>query len=267
LLSSSSARHSRRLRRPGFGWPGLVGLAVACLLTCACQATVRIGINANASGGGVVSASVSLDKEAAQAVPDLGQQLRTSDLLKAGWKVVGPTPVAGGGTNVTATKPFANNAELAQVVNDLSGPTGPFHDFHLGQQRSFFSTTTSFSGRVDLTCGLRCFGDQQLQQQLGTDLGIDPTKLQQQAGVILNRVFKFEVAVRLPGSLQSSNAPTQAGNGAVWQPKLGDTATLTANARAVDTLRIVLIAVAALLVIVGAVGLQIRRRGRRSRRR
>jgi hypothetical protein len=214
-----------------------------------------------------VSASVSLDKEAAQAVPDLAQQLRTSDLLKAGWKVVGPSPVTGGGVNVTATKPFANNAELAQIVNDLSGPTGPFHDFHLRQQRSFFSTTTSFSGRVDLTCGLRCFGDPQLQQQLGADLGIDPTKLQQQAGVILNRVFKFQVAVRLPGSLQSSNAPAQAGNGAVWQPKLGDTATVSANARAVNTLRIVLLAVGAVIVIIAAVGFQLRRRGRRSRRR
>jgi hypothetical protein len=246
---------------------GLVFAAVALGLS-ACQATIRIGINANSHGGGTVSASVLLDKEATQAVPDLGQQLRTSDLLRAGWRVQGPTPVAGGGTIVTATRAYRNPTEAMQIVNDLSGPTGPFHDFHFRQRRSFFSTSTSFSGNVDLSCGLRCFGDAQLQQQLGGDLGVDPAKLQRQSGVILDRLFKFEVAVRLPGSLRSSNAPGQAGNGAVWQPKLGDKATLTATARAINATRIALVAVAVVAALVVVVVLLLRRRrgGRRGRR-
>jgi hypothetical protein len=168
---------------------------------------------------------------------------------------------------VTASKSYRNPVEEMQIINDLSGPTGPFHDFHLRHQHSFFSTRTTFTGNVDLTCGLRCFGDPALQQQLGADLGIDPSKLQQQAGVILNRVFKFEIAIRLPGSLQSSNAPAQAGNGAVWQPKLGDKATLTATARAINTTRIALIAGATVVLVALIVVLVVRRRrGGRSRR-
>jgi hypothetical protein len=252
-------------------WSTVLGwfvVAAAAVLLTACQATIRVGINANQDGGGTISASVLLDREATQAIPDLGQQLRTSDLLRAGWSVKGPTPVGGGGTMVTATKSYRTPTEALQIVNDLSGPTGPFHDFHLRQQHSFFSTKTVFSGRVDLTCGLRCFGDAQLQQQLGADLGLDPAKLQQQSGVILNRVFRFEVAVRLPGSLQSSNAPTEAGNGAVWTPKLGDKATLNASARAINTTRIALVAAGAVVVVAVVVLLVVRRRrGRRARRR
>jgi hypothetical protein len=252
-------------------WRRVVGwfvVAAAAVLLTACQATIRVGINANQNGGGTITASVLLDREATQAVPDLGQQLRTSDLLRAGWNVKGPTPLSGGGTVVTATKSYRTPTEALQIVNDLSGPTGPFHDFHLRQQRSFFSTKTVFSGSVDLTCGLRCFGDAQLQQQLGADLGLDPGKLQQQAGVILNRVFQFEVAIRLPGSLQSSNAPTQAGNGAVWTPKLGDKATLSASAQAINTTRIALVAGGAVVVIAVLVLLVVRRRrGGRGRRR
>lgn len=243
-------------------------MAAAALILTACQATVRVGVNANGDGSGTISASVLLDREASQAVPDLGQQLRTSDLLRAGWNIKGPTPAGAGGTMVTASKSYRTPAEAQQIVNDLSGPTGPFHDFHLQHQHSFFSTKTVFSGNVDLTCALRCFGDTQLQQQLGADLGLDPAKLQQQAGVILNRVFQFEVAIRLPGSLQSSNAPSQAGNGAVWMPKLGDKATLTATSQAINTTRIALVAAGAVVVIAVIVVLLVRRRrgGRRRRR-
>jgi hypothetical protein len=241
---------------------------VLVLALSACQATVRVGIDARSNGSGTVSVTVLLDKEAAQAIPDLAQQLRTSDLVKAGWQIKGPTGAAGGGSTVMASKPFANAAEEAQVVGELSGPTGPFHDFQLKQQRSFFATRTTFSGHVDLTCGLRCFGDSQLQQQLGgASLGLDPAKLQQNSGIILDRIFKFEVSVRLPGSVQSSNAPSQAGNGAQWQPKLGDQATLTATARVVNSGRIALLVVVGVVLLVLAIGVTlVLRRQRRPQR-
>ena len=53
----------------------------------------------------------------------------------------------------------------------------------------------------------------------GADLGIDPSKLQSDAGLIVDRLFEFQVAARLPGKLQSSNAPSQAGNGALWKAR------------------------------------------------
>jgi hypothetical protein len=152
---------------------------------------------------------------------------------------------------VSASKPFRNSADAAAVVAELSGPNGPFHDLSIQRRQSLFSTRTTFRGTVDLTCGLHCFADSQLQQDLGggADLGLDPAKLQADAGVILNRLFTFEVAVRLPGSVQSSNAPAQAGNGAQWRPNLGDKAVLMATARAWNTTHLLLAVILGLLAL------------------
>jgi hypothetical protein len=253
-----------------------VGAAVLVLALSACQATIRIGVDTNANGSGAVTATVLLDHDAATNLPNLAQQLRTSDLAKAGWKVDGPLPAQNQGVQVRVSKPFRNPSEAIKVLAELSGGSGagggaasrgggPFNGFRIDQRHGFLYTTTNFHGVVDLTCGLQCFGDPKLQQQLGgTDLGIDPAKLQQQAGVILDRIFHFEVSVRLPGSLQSSNAPAQAGNGAVWQPKLGDQVTLTATSRAWNAPRVVLLglAVVAAFALVALLVLRLLRRRR-----
>jgi hypothetical protein len=225
--------------------------AVACALS-ACQATLRVGVDAHPNGSGTVTVTVTLDRDASRSLPDLAQQLRTGDLQKAGWTIVGPRPVANGGEEIQAGKPFRNRAEAIQVLGQLSGGApgngaGPFNGFRIDQNHGLLTTSTTFHGVVDLTCGLRCFGDAQLQQQLGgADLGVDPAKLQQQTGIILDRIFHFEVAVRLPGTLRSSNAPTQAGNGAQWQPKLGDKVELIASSRSWNATRVVLLGLAVL---------------------
>ncbi len=61
------------------------------------------------------------------------------------------------------------------------------------------------------------------------------------------------MAVRLPGSVRSSNAPVQAGNGAQWQPRLGDKATLNATARAWNAGHIALATGAALVLLAALV--------------
>lgn len=232
----------------------VAGIALVLLLS-ACQATIKVGVDANANGSGVVTVSVLLDQDAAKTIPDLAQQLRTSDLQQEGWKIQGPLPAQNGGVEVLATKPFRSPAEAIQVLGQLSGGApgngaGPFNGFRIDQRHRFLDTVTTFHGVVDLTCGLRCFGDSKLQQQLGgTDLGIDPVQLQQQAGIILDRIFRFEVDVRLPGQLQSSNAPSPAANGPQWQPKLGDKVELAATSRTWNTLRVVLLGLAVLAAL------------------
>lgn len=239
-----------------------VAAAMAAILS-ACQVTVRTGVNANRDGSGTVAVTVLLDHEAAQAVPNLAEQLQTSDLVKAGWRIDGPKPGPGNGVMVSATKAFANPNQARQVMAEVSGANGPFHDVRLTRHHSFFTTKTAFQGRIDLTCGLACFSDTALQQQLGPDLGLDPARLQKDAGIILDRLFKFEVQVRLPGSLQSSNAPTQVGNGAQWRPRLGTAATLTASARAWNVGQLVLLVLVVLLVIAALVVTVLRLRRRR----
>ncbi len=225
----------------------MLGLVVVLLLS-ACQASIRVGVDVNSDGSGAVSVTAHLDRDAATSY---AQYVRTSDLVKSGWKVTGPTAGAAGTVDFTATKPFANPVQAKAVVAELSGPGGPFRDLTIVSHPSFFQTKTTFQGKVDLTCGLTCFSDPQLQQVLGgaPNSGIDPSNLQADAGIILDRIFQFEVAARLPGKVQSSNAPSQVGNGAVWKIKLGQSAVVSATSRSWNVVHILLVVLGGLLVI------------------
>lgn len=194
-----------------------------------CQIGVSVGVDAHAGGGGEVRAAVRLDRDAAAHAPDLASQLKVDDLRRAGWKVTGPVAVAGGGVEVRAVHPFANPAEAAAVVEQLSGPAGPFRRFRLSRNRSLLKTRTRFRGEVDLTAGAASFADPVLQQKLGSPIGVDQAALERRIGSSLSKVFKVTVAARLPGHV-SSNAPTAAANGAEWRPQLGERVTLVASA-------------------------------------
>jgi hypothetical protein len=231
----------------------------------ACQATVRVGVATNANGSGMVTVTGVLDRDATRAVPDLAEELRTADLQQAGWRVDGPKPASGGGTTVSASKDFRTPAEANQILDEISGPNGAFR-LRVSRRRSLFSTSTTFAGTVDLTCGLECFGDTQLQQQLGANLGLDPAKLQQ-AGIAPGQILAFEVGVHLPGSVQTTNAPTRAGGDPQWPLKLGEKGSLLATARVLDLTRVVVVIAAGFVLLVVVVGLLVRwRRRRRARR-
>jgi hypothetical protein len=255
-------------KRAGTGTVGVVLATLFILCLSACQATVRIGIVVGPKGAGTVSVTASLDHDAAAAVPDLAQTLRTADLRQAGWRIDGPSPVPGGGMTVVVTKAFSTPAEAVQVLGELSGPTGPFRDLNLVRDTSLLGTTTTFTGTVDLTCGLACFGDPQLQQTLGANLGLDPTKLQQ-AGIDPAQILTFEVGVRLPGTLQSSNAAARAHGESQWVFKLGAKGTVDTSSRIAHHDRLVQIEVVVAVVVVLLLGLAtwllLRRRRRRKR--
>jgi hypothetical protein len=207
---------------------------VAALALAGCQVSTTVGVDARSDGSGVVRATVTLDKDAVSQVTDLRSQLRVDDLRSTGWRVDGPTPTKDGGAVVSASKAFASPAEATTVVEQLSGPTGPFRAFVLRRSRSFAKTRTTFRGQVDLSKGLAGFSDAELRTRLGSDLGFDPEALQGRLGRSLARIFPVTVAVRLPGSV-SSNAPLRAGNGARWSPAFGESVVLTASSEQWNT--------------------------------
>jgi hypothetical protein len=177
----------------------------------------------------------------------LAATLHVSDLMQAGWRIDGPHPTANGGMTVTASKPFRNPTEAEQVIAEVSGSNGPFHDLRLSRQRSLLTNRTTVRGTIDLTCGLQCFSDPALQQQLGSAAGAN----------LGSDSLAFNVVVHLPGKT------------AEWQPKLGQKTTVVATSRMWDRTRILLGAVGAVLVVVVLVlvGALVVRRGRRRRRR
>jgi hypothetical protein len=247
--------------------------ALALLLVVAaaagCQVRTEIGVEVEDDGSGTVSVAVGLDADAMSKVPGLEQELRLDDLRATGWEITGPTLEADGFTWIRGSKGFETPEQAASVLAEVAGEDGPFRDFIVTRDRSFAHTTYGFRGTVDFTGGLEAFGDDALAATLdGEPLGEDVAAIEDRIGQAIDDAFTFRIAVRMPGGLSSSNAPTEADNGAVWQPRLseGGPIALLATSQATRTKTLALTAVAvlaALAALVVLVGLPWRRRRKR----
>jgi hypothetical protein len=226
-------------------------LALVALALSACQLQVEVGVDAHEDGSGTVSVGVGLDADAVQklgGVDDLRQLVKVDDLTATGWHVTGPATERDGNTWIRATKAFSTPEQAATILTEVAG--GPFKDFHLTRKRSFARTSFTFGGTVDFTQGLASFSDPDLTAALdGQPLGDDPASIEKKFGGAIDRLVHIRIAVRLPGSV-ASNAPGQASNGAVWTPKLADTApaVLKASSRSWHKATLALLAVAALAI-------------------
>ena len=242
-------------------------VAVVILLSGACKVRTNIGIDVKEDGSGTVTVEVGLDDDAMKKVPHLEESLRTADLTAHGWTLTGPVKEDDGFTYVRVSKPFANPEEAVKILTELSGTDGPFRDFTLTRSRSFAHTKFHFTGTIDFTKGIESFSDSGLAQELdGKPLGDDIKAIEQRINDTLDNVFQFQVRVRMPGGV-TSNAPTQAINGAVWQPRLSETGPVRLEAssdssRWASILGSIAVAVAVVgLVVVLPVLFVLRRRG------
>jgi hypothetical protein len=195
-------------------------VVLVVVLSGACKVRTDVGIEVKENGSGAVTVRIGLDDDALKRAPNFQQSLKVDDLTAHGWKVTGPVKETDGFTYFAATKPFANPTEAAKIFVEISGDKGPFRNFTISRTRSFAHTKFHFSGTIDFTNGLASFSDSQLATELdGKPIGDDIKALEQRINDSLDNVFQFRVAVRMPGDV-TSNAPGQAMNGAVWQPRL-----------------------------------------------
>jgi hypothetical protein len=171
-----------------------------------CQARGTVSVTSKSNGTGTVAVTVDLDAEAAAAIPDLKEQLQTSDLVKAGWAVDGPTGDKAGGETVTVHHDFGSPEEATALLHRLSGNGPPFVDFQMRQRRSLMHVDTTFSGKIDMTQGVSSFGDLGLTQSLGSRLGFDPNELEKSLGVNWPTTFPIDVEVHLPGKSAKASA-------------------------------------------------------------
>lgn len=227
-------------------------LAATALLVVlgACKVDVSVGIDTKADGSGEVQVTAVLDEQAADRAGDLEENLRTDDLENAGWIVERPERRDDGSVAQTIRQPFDDPAEAERILAELAGDdpqtnaAAPLREFAIEQERGFFRTTTTFRGVVDLARGVEAFSDAGLAESFGGQpLGAPVEQLERQLGATFDRLFGLQVAVRLPGNVES-NAPTTADNGAVWAPKLGERVELTAEATRVNTRNVLLLLVA-----------------------
>ncbi len=246
-------------------------VVLAVVAVGGCRVRTEVGVDVADDGSGVVTVAVGLDPDAVARVGRLEDELRLDDLVATGWDISEPTEEADGFTWIRGSKPFATPEEAATVLAEITGEEGPFQDFGVTRERSFARTSYGFEGTVDLSGGLEEFGDDALAVSLdGEPLGEDVAAIEARIGAALDEAFTMRVAVRLPGDLTSTNAPTRADNGAVWAPRLSEPGAihLRAESEVVRTRTIALTAVAALALVAAlavAVGFPWRRRRRRAR--
>lgn len=230
-----------------------------------CQLTTQINITVEPDGSGELEVGIGLDDDALSRRPDILDDLAVDDLVDAGWIITGPAEEDDDLTWIRATHPFSSPDELGPLVDDIAGADGPFADFVVERDPGFAETTYRFSGTVDFSDGAAGLAD---DPELAEALGAEPIELlEERLGETVDRLVSVQVAVRLPGSVES-NATTRADNGAVWRPsvlepeplELVATSTLTRGERVV-WLGVAVVAGFALVLLL-AIRLAAWRRGR-----
>lgn len=195
-----------------------VALALAGVLALSgCQLRTEINVSVAEDGSGTVEVALALDEDAAGRRPDLADELEVDDLVATGWEITGPTEEADGWTWIRASHDFGDPAEVAVLVDEIAGEDGPFQDFRLVRDDGFAETSFRFDGVVDFTGGLDAAVS---DPELAETLEAEPIELlEERLGQAVDRMVQVQVAVRMPGSVDS-NAATRASNGAVWRPSV-----------------------------------------------
>lgn len=78
--------------------------AIIALASCRVDTDITLGVKPN--GTGTISVVITADKDIVAKAPGLKADVRTDDLVAAGWKVLGPTDTKDGGLAITLTHEF-----------------------------------------------------------------------------------------------------------------------------------------------------------------
>lgn len=205
----------------------LVVLLVVGLVAGACEVRTEVNITVRDDGSGVVEVALGLDDEALERRPDVFDELDLSDLEGTGWELRDPVEEEGF-TWLRATHPYGAPEEVGPLVEQVAGEDGPLRDVRLERDDSFAETRYRFAGTVDFTAGATALAD---DPELAEALGAEPIELlEERIGAAIDELVQVQVAVRLPGDV-TSNAPTQASNGAVWRPSIVEREAVELSAR------------------------------------
>lgn len=202
---------------------GRIGRAVlavvALLVLTGCELRAELNVTVAEDGSGDVELAVGLDEDALERRPDVLDEVDLSDLTDTGWEVTGPAREADGFTWIRARHRYGTPEELGTLIADVAGEDGPLRDFELRRDDGFAESRYRFAGTVDFTAGVGSFTE---DPELAEALDAEPIELlEERLGAAIDEMVKVQVAVRLPGSVES-NARTRATNGAVWQPSVVD---------------------------------------------
>lgn len=237
--------------------PGRLALVLIACLLAGCAVDTSVSIDVHDDGSGLVRVRATLDEEAVRAAEagggSLEDRVRLDDLSAAGWEVGRWVRTPPGLGQIVLTKEFASPEQLAGIVHEVSGPDGPLRDVQAARDRGLTSTRYAVTGALDLAAiQTGVLGDQELVDSLSNQqvdvAAVDRTLLEE-----LRNAVSVSVVIRLPGGA------TMTVDGV-----MGQRLPFEATTSVLETRRLVLLGVAALLLVLAVVVLLVGRGRRRA---
>lgn len=193
---------TRRVARRLVTVAASVIVAGSTLASCNVDGTVSLSVRPD--GSGEVSVTLTADSDVVAAAPELAADLRSADLVEAGWTVEGPEPNADGGLTLVLRRGFDTPAEATAVLASLNGDKGPLRAVSLARTGKDTNSTWTLSGELVVNGGLEAFVDNQTLELLGAAPYAGDV---QAAGLDLGAAVTLRFTASLPGEIESTTAP------------------------------------------------------------
>jgi hypothetical protein len=172
---------------------------VLFLSSCRVDQTISLEVNRNGTGKVVVTAIA--DKAILDKAPDLAADIRTDDLVAAGWKVDGPNETDEGGLSLELTREFKNATEATLILGQVNGPRGPLQEVVLTRSGKDTNSVWTLAGRLEVNGGLQAFIDDAAFELLGTAPYAADIE---EAGLDIGAAVGLTFRVAVPGDVEST---------------------------------------------------------------
>jgi len=188
----------RRVGAPGARLAARLGVVLVALgVVAGCRIDAEVEVTVNPDGTGVVLVTVTADPDVVDAVPDLADEFRATDLTATGWQVDGPAPTAEGGLAVELRHDFGTVAEANTVLDQISAPDGPLRELGIDVSGGDGDIEWTFAGQLDFSGGLQALADQDLVALAGGTPWLD--ELNERA-IAPEDATSLTIRVSLPGT-------------------------------------------------------------------
>lgn len=180
-------------------------LVASALALTACRVDVTVDVAMRENGSGQVSVVLVADAAVVSAAPGLADDLRTTDLAAAGWRLIGPSSTTAGGLTATLVHDFDTPEQATALLSTLNGPAGPLQAINLQRSATDDAITYTASGTGRLDGGLAAFADLDLVGAVG---GTPYAEQIAAAGLAPTDAVGVVLQVRLPGAVAETTATT-----------------------------------------------------------
>lgn len=171
------------------------------MLLSSCRVEQTISLEVERNGTGRVVVTITADKAILDEVPNLAADVRTDDLVSAGWQVDGPNPTDDGGLSMVVTRRFENPTEATLILGQVNGTRGPLQEVALTRSGADNNSLWTLAGRLEVNGGMQSFIDDAAFELLGAA----PYAAEiQEAGIDLGAAVGLNFTVSLPGEVDST---------------------------------------------------------------